>query len=78
MKNNLSRFNRKAALVIAVLFSALVLGATQASAYNGNGNQNQNGYYGPHGHYYPYTYHNHQRGYWHQNNSGVRFFIVVG
>jgi len=84
MKNILSRPNRKVSLLVAALFALLlVAGVLQAGAHNGNGNGNNKGYNqtmyrATNGHYYPYTYHHHQRGYWHQNSNGALFFIVVG
>jgi hypothetical protein len=62
-------------LVMAVLFSAfLVGGASQALAYNGY--QSSDGYWDRNG-YHQYEYHNHHRGYWNQHD-GVRFWINIG
>jgi hypothetical protein len=61
-------------LVMAVLFSAFLLGgARQAQAYGGD----QNGYRDNYGYYHHYGYRHHHRGYWNQQN-GVRLWINVG
>jgi hypothetical protein len=62
-------------LVMAVLFSAFLLGgANQAWAHDGN----RNDYRDQSGVYHHYGTHNHHRGYWNQNDNGVRFWINLG
>ena len=74
MKNIIVRNNRKMLLVMAVLFSALLGGTYPAWAHDNN----QNDYRDQNGNYHHYGYHHHHRGYWNQNNSGVRLWINVG
>ncbi len=74
MKNIMSRYNRKIALVLALVFSVFLLGGTsQAVAREGNHDRvvhpNRSGHH--------YGYHHHHRGYWGQRN-GVRFWFNVG
>ncbi len=70
------RHNRKMLLVIAVLFSAFMVGGvSQAQAHDRN--QDRNGYWDRNGNYHSYGYYHHHRGYWNQHN-GVRFWINVG
>lgn len=61
---------------MAVLFTAFLFGgASLAQAHDGY--RDQNGYRDQHGNYHHYSYHNHHRGYWNQQN-GVRFWINIG
>ena len=71
MKNNILRYNRRMLLVMAVLFSAFLLGgAMQVQARDGNHDRGE--YEQEHG-----NYHHHHRGHWNQNNGG-RIWINVG
>jgi hypothetical protein len=59
--------------MLLVMTALLLGGASQVWAHDGY--QNQNDYRDQNGVYHHYgSYHNH-RGYWHQNDSGVRFWI---
>jgi hypothetical protein len=76
MKNKILRHDRKMLSVMAVLFSAFLLGGvSQALAHDAY--QDQNGYRDQNGSYQHYGYHHNHRGYWHENN-GVRLWINVG
>jgi hypothetical protein len=70
------RHNRSMLLAMTVLFASFMVGgAIQAQAHDGD--RNQNGYWDRNGNYHHYGYYHHHRGYWNQNNSGVRFWINV-
>ncbi len=62
-------------LAMAVLFASLLFGGVNQALARDN---NQNDYRDQNGVYHHYGYRNHHRGYWHQNDSGVRFWINVG
>jgi hypothetical protein len=71
----MSRQNRGMSLVMAVLFSAFLLGGiSQLKAWDGGGDRY--GYHDRNGYYHRYGSHHNHRGYWDHRN-GVRFWINI-